>query len=72
MVHGQRLKTEVDFHNANLFGIAVSVTKDGQHVGSGHIISQSKYVVKMIDGLYFKDDCIFTVCSAVLKNRNTK
>jgi hypothetical protein len=71
MVHGQRLKTDADFHNAKLFGIAVSVTQDGHHVGSGHIVSQSKYVVKMIDGLFFKDDCVFTVCSAVIKNRYT-
>jgi hypothetical protein len=71
MVHGQLLKTEVDFHNAIIFGIAVSLTRDGQHLGSGHIISQSKYVVKMIDGIYFKDTCDFTVCSAVIRNRNT-
>jgi hypothetical protein len=69
MVHGQILKTDADFYNATLFGIAVSVTQEGHHMGSGHIVSQSKYVVRMIDGLYYKDACEFTVCSAIIKNR---
>jgi hypothetical protein len=71
MVHGQILKTDADFDNAVLFGFAVSVTKGDQHLASGHIMSQSMFVVKMIDGCFFKDSCKFTVCSAVLKNRNT-
>jgi len=68
MIHGQILLTDADFHNAALFGIAISVTQDGEHMGSGHILSQSKHVVKMLDVYYFKDACVFTVCSAVIKN----
>lgn len=71
MLHGQILKKDADFYYAGLFGIAISVTQDGEHVGSGHIVSQTKHVLKMIDCYYFKDACVFTVCSSVIKNRNT-
>jgi hypothetical protein len=71
MVHGQILKTDADFHNAILLGIAVSITQDDEQMGSGHIIDQSKYTVKTIDCNYFKDACVFTVFSAVIKNRSS-
>lgn len=71
MEHGQILKTDADFDNAILFGIAVSVTQGNRHMASGHMMSQSMLVVKMLDGCFFKDSCKFTVCSAVLKNRTT-
>jgi hypothetical protein len=71
MVHGQHLKSNADFDNAILFGLAVSVTEEGQHLGSGHITSYTYHVVKMENGYFFKDTCVFTVCSAVLKNWNT-
>jgi azurin len=71
MVHGQLLKTNADFDNAILFGIAVSVTEDGHLVGSGHVTSYTYHVVKMENGYFFKDTCVFTVCSVVIKNRNT-
>jgi hypothetical protein len=69
--HGDHLKTNADFDNAILFGIAVSVTRDGLHAGSGYVMSHSYHVVKMVDQYFFKDTCVFTVCSAVIKNRNT-
>ena len=34
ITHGYRLETEVDFHNAILFGLLVSVTQEGEHLGS--------------------------------------
>jgi hypothetical protein len=71
LLQGQILKTDADFYIAGLFGIAISVTQDGKHVGSGHIVSQNKHVLEMIDGCFFKDACVFTVCSSIIKNRNT-
>jgi hypothetical protein len=70
MLYEQILETDADFHNAILFGIAVSITQDGEHMGSGHVLSQTYHVVKMTDGIYFKDACVFTVCAAVIKNRS--
>jgi hypothetical protein len=71
MVHGQCLKSNADFDNAILLGLPVSVTQAGQHLGIGHVTSYTYYVVKMENGYFFKDTCIFTVCSPVLKNWNT-
>ena len=63
ITQGYRLETEVDFHNAILFRLLVSVTHEGEHLGSGLIHSQSYHVVKMINEYYFKYACEFTVCS---------
>lgn len=63
ITQGYRLETEADFHNAILFGLIVSVTQDGEHLGSGLILSQSYHVVKTINNYYFKHVCKFTVCS---------
>jgi hypothetical protein len=71
MVQGQVLKSEADFHNAILFGVAVTVTQEDEPIGVGHILDQSMYTVKLADGRYFKDACVFTVCSAYIKNRYT-
>jgi hypothetical protein len=60
--HGTHLITDADFDNAVNFGYIVSVTQNGEHLGSGHIISHSKNVIKMIDGYYFKYNCEFALC----------
>lgn len=65
MTHGQILQASFDFDNAILNAVEVSVTQDGMHLGSGHIMSHSYHVVKMVNGYYFKDNCEFTVCSMV-------
>jgi hypothetical protein len=65
MSHGQILKTAADFDNAILFQIVVSITQDGEHMGSGLILSQSHHCIETIDSYYFKDACEFRVCSLV-------
>jgi hypothetical protein len=67
--HGYLLKTDADFHNAILFQSLVSITQDGEHVGSGYILSQSRHCIETIDANYFKCACEFKVCQ--LKKHNT-
>jgi hypothetical protein len=63
MTHGYILKTDVDFFNAILFRHNISVTQDGEQIGSGVIISQSQHAVKMADAHFFKHSCNFMVCA---------
>jgi hypothetical protein len=65
MRHGYQLKTDVDFHNAILFKCLVSITKDGEDVGSGYLLSQSHHAVETVDSYYFKNTCEFTVVTMV-------
>jgi hypothetical protein len=65
---GYLLKTDADFHNAILFHSLVSITQDGEHVGSGYILSQSRHCIETIDAYYFKSACEFKVCQ--LKNHD--
>jgi hypothetical protein len=60
--HGYPLTTNADFDNAIYFGFIVSITHEGEHLGSGHIVTHSKNVVRMIDGEYFKYNTTFKVC----------
>jgi hypothetical protein len=60
--HGYHLKTDADFDNAIYFGLIVSITHKGQHLGSGHILSHSNNVVKVIHTEMLKSNNEFTVC----------
>jgi hypothetical protein len=65
MSHGQVLKTDVDFENAIMFQLIVSITQYGKHMGSGQILSQSHHCIQTVDGIYSKGECEFKVCSLV-------
>ncbi|QGQ95848.1 hypothetical protein EHS13_13655 [Paenibacillus psychroresistens] len=65
MSHGQLLKTDVDFKNAILFQIVISITQDGEHIESGVILSQSHHCIETANAYYFKDACEFKVFSMV-------
>jgi hypothetical protein len=60
--HGYHLTTDADFDNAIYFGFIVSVTHDGEHLGSGHLVAHSKNVVRMVNSEFFKYNSTFTVC----------
>ncbi|QGQ97076.1 hypothetical protein EHS13_20375 [Paenibacillus psychroresistens] len=65
MSHGQLLKSPADFENAIMFQIIVSITQDGEHMGSGQLIKQSQHCIHTVDAIYFKGVCEFKVCSMV-------
>jgi hypothetical protein len=65
MLKGQVIKSDLDFDKAILFKTEVEVTQDDKVMGSGNVISHSRYTVKMADGYFFKDECEFTVLSMV-------
>jgi hypothetical protein len=60
--HGYHLTTDADFDNAIYFGLIVSVTNRGEHLGSGHLVAHSRNVVRMIHSEIFKYNSTFTVC----------
>jgi hypothetical protein len=60
--HGYQLMTDADFDNAIYFGLIVSVTHRGEHLGSGHLVAHSKNVVRTIHSEIFKYNSTFTVC----------
>jgi hypothetical protein len=65
MSHGQILKTDVDFDNAILFQMIISIIQDGEHMGSGQILKQSHNCIHTTNAIYFKGACEFKVCSLV-------
>jgi hypothetical protein len=65
MLKGNVLKSDLDFDKAILFKTEVEVTRHDKVIGSGNVISHSRFTVKMEDGYFFKDECEFTVLSMV-------
>jgi hypothetical protein len=62
MVQGQVLKTDVDFDNAMLFGLNISVWQQGEIVDyGGKIIANTDDSVHINDGKYLKAVCAFKV-----------
>jgi hypothetical protein len=66
MKHGQLLTTDVDFENAIMFQLVVSITQDGEHMGSGQILSQSHHCIETADAYYFKAAYEFKVMSMAI------
>lgn len=54
MEHGQLLTTDIDFENAIMFQLVVSIRQDGEYKGSGPILSQSHHYIEIADAYYFK------------------
>jgi hypothetical protein len=59
---GYRLKTDADFDNAIYFGLIVSITKDEEHIGSGHLNYHNEEIVKLNEAGFIKSACEFVVC----------
>jgi hypothetical protein len=64
--HGYQLQSEADFDNAIFFGNVVSITLEGEHVGSGRILAQSRHVITTANANYYKKACEFTVCKLTM------
>jgi hypothetical protein len=65
MEHGQILTTDIDFENAIKFQLEVSITQDGEHMGTEQILSQSQHCIETANAYYFKDACEFMVMTMV-------
>jgi hypothetical protein len=59
---GYRLKTDVDFDNAIIFRLIISITQQDMHVGSGFIKSHNSEVVYVNNFAVSKKLCEFKIC----------
>lgn len=59
---GYRLKTDVDFDNAIIFRLIISITQQDMHVGSGFIKSHNNEVVYVSNFAVSKELCEFKIC----------
>lgn len=59
---GYQLKTDVDFDNAIIFRLIISITQQDMHVGSGFIKSHNSEVVYLNQFAVSKKLCEFKIC----------
>jgi hypothetical protein len=59
---GYQLKTDVDFDNAIIFRLIISITQQDMHVGSGFIKSHNSEVVYLSNFAVSKKLCEFKIC----------
>jgi hypothetical protein len=59
---GYRLMTDVDFDNAIIFRLIISITEQDMHVGSGYIKSHTSEVVYLNKLAVSKKLCEFIIC----------
>ncbi|MDB5054404.1 MAG: hypothetical protein JWM44_2454 [Bacilli bacterium] len=59
---GYQLKSDVDFDNAIIFHLIISITQQDMHIGSGYIKSHNSEVVTLADVTVSKELCEFKIC----------
>jgi hypothetical protein len=59
---GYKLKTDVDFDNAIIFRLIISITQQDMHVGSGYIKSHNSEEVYVNNLAVSKKLCEFKIC----------
>jgi hypothetical protein len=59
---GYLLKTDVDFDNAIIFRLIISITQQDMHVGSGYIKSHNSELVYVSNLTVSKELCEFKIC----------
>jgi hypothetical protein len=59
---GYRLQTDVDFDNAIIFRLIISITEQDSHIGSGYIKSHNSELVYLNKFAVSKKLCEFKIC----------
>lgn len=59
---GYRLKSDLDFDNAIIFRLVISITEQDMHVTSGFIKAHDSEVVYVNNTAISKKQCEFEIC----------